>query len=439
MKVAVIGAGYVGLVTAAGFAEAGNEVVCIDTDSPRIRALQHGHLPIYEPSLDALVELNVNAGRLQFTDTYAEALHGVAAVFLTVGTPALPDGAADLSGLFAAVEQLVEHLSGACILIIKSTVPVGTNARIARAVRRCPHAIEVVSNPEFLKEGTALQDFFRPDRIVIGCWDAHTHAHRLMQRLYKPLNLDTDRIIWTQPTSAELIKYVSNAMLAMRISFMNEVATLCERVGADINTVRHGLGSDKRIGSKFLYASPGYGGSCFPKDVLAFVATGREHGVDLELAAVTHRVNEKQKGLLFRKLKRHFSGALHARRVAVWGVAFKPCTDDIRESPALTLIEALLSEGAEVCCHDPAALPALDAHFQGRIIVQPEAYEAARGADALVLVTEWREYQSANFERLRALMRGNVLLDGRNVWASYALGELGFHYEGIGIPRETWR
>jgi UDPglucose 6-dehydrogenase len=292
---------------------------------------------------------------------------------------------------------------------------------------------DVVSNPEFLKEGAAVSDFMKPDRIVIGCDDDDSFARDLMTRIYHPVSLSKERIIWMDPASAELTKYVANTMLAMRISFMNEVAALCERVGADVHLVRQGVGSDARIGAKFLYSGPGYGGSCFPKDVVALVHTGREQGVELELAAATDRVNQRQKGVIARKLKRvHFEGDLRGKRICIWGVAFKPQTDDIRESAALPLVEALLSEGAEVHAHDPEAMIHAKAVFGSRVTFHDDAYEAAREADALVLVTEWREYQNPDFERLRELMRRPLLLDGRNIWSTYKLRDMGFTYDAIG-------
>ncbi|MFW6197884.1 MAG: UDP-glucose dehydrogenase family protein, partial [Myxococcota bacterium] len=319
------------------------------------------------------------------------------------------------------------------VLVLKSTVPIGTNARVRRIVDGAAHRIHVVSNPEFLKEGDAVNDFMRPDRIVIGCDEDDAFARDVMGRLYHPVSMDRDRIVWMSAASAELTKYVANAMLAMRISFMNEVAGLCEKVGADVHEVRYGVGSDVRIGSKFLYAGPGYGGSCFPKDVKALVHTAREHGVELDLACGTDRVNDRQKGVLFRKLKQHFDGDLRGRRIAVWGLAFKPRTDDIREAPALTLIDTAVSEGATVVAHDPEAMDNARAHFGDRVTFVDDAYEAARDAEALVLVTEWRQYQNPEFDRLEELMARPLLIDGRNVWSEYGTRELGFTYEGIGV------
>jgi UDPglucose 6-dehydrogenase len=305
---------------------------------------------------------------------------------------------------------------------------------VRRIVAQATHRVHVVSNPEFLKEGSAVNDFMTPDRIVLGCDDDDEIAKDAMRRLYHPVSLSKDRIIWMDPASAELSKYVANTMLAMRISFMNEVASLCEKVGADVHRVRHGVGSDERIGPKFLYAGPGYGGSCFPKDVDALVHTARDQGIELELAAATARVNQRQKGVLARKLKQvHFGGDLRGKKICVWGVAFKPRTDDIRESPALQLIDALLAEGAEVHAHDPEARAQAAAHFGDRVTLHDDHYSAADGAHALVLVTEWREYQNPDFARLKASMARPLLVDGRNIWSSYGLRAQGFTYDGIGV------
>ena len=433
MKLCMVGTGYVGLVSGACFAETGADVVCADIDAAKVATLHGGKIPIAEPGLPEMVARNVAAGRLTFTADVAGAIRAADVVFIAVGTPRRSDGAADLQ----AVDRVAEMVAGSCahetVLVLKSTVPVGTNARVRRITKDAPHRIHVVSNPEFLKEGDAINDFMKPDRIVIGCDEDDEFAHDLMARVYHPVSLSHDRIIWMDPQSAELTKYVSNTMLAMRISFMNEVAALCEKVGADVHLVRRGVGSDERIGSKFLHAGPGYGGSCFPKDVGALVHTGHDHGIEIELAAATERVNLRQKSLLARKLKQgHFAGDLRGKRIAVWGLAFKPRTDDVRESPALQLIDVLLSEGAEVRAHDPWAMDHVRGIYGDRIVLTRDAYEAAEGADALVLVTEWRQYQNPDFERLKATMREPRILDGRNIWSTYGLRQMGFTYEGIG-------
>lgn len=433
MKICMIGSGYVGLVSGAGFAETGHEVVCADIDVAKIERLQRGEIPIFEPGLDGMVARNVAARRLSFSSDVPAAIAQAQVVFCAVGTPMRSDGAADLTAVDAVALEVARSASRECVLVMKSTVPVGTNARIRRLVAGASHPIHCVSNPEFLKEGDAIADFMRPDRIVVGIAPDDTFARDVMARLYHPLNLDTDRIVWMDPASAELTKYVANTMLAMRISFMNEIAMLCEKVGADIHHVRHGVGSDARIGPKFLYAGPGYGGSCFPKDVSALIHTARDHGIELELAVATDQVNRRHKGVLFRKLRMLFDGDLRGKRIAVWGIAFKPRTDDIRESPALTLIDSLLADGAEVAAHDPEARANARAMYGERIQLADDPYAAAEGADALVLVTEWRPYQNPDFERLKACMRRLVLLDGRNIWSGYGLRKLGFVYEGVGV------
>ncbi len=434
MKLCMVGTGYVGLVSGACFAETGNDVICADIDADKVAILEKGDIPIFEPGLDTMVERNRAAGRLSFSADPPKAMAESQVIFVAVGTPPRSDGAADLSAVDKVAETVAANVTQETVLVLKSTVPVGTNERVRRIVKDAKHRIHVVSNPEFLKEGDAINDFMKPDRIVIGCDDDDDFARDIMARLYHPVSLGQDRIIFMNPTSAELTKYVANTMLAMRISFMNEVAALCEKVDADVHAVRRGVGSDFRIGSKFLYAGPGYGGSCFPKDVVALVHTGREHGVEIELAAATDRVNQRQKGVLARKLKHvYFDGDLRGKKVCVWGIAFKPRTDDIRESASLQLIDALLAEGAEVHAHDPEAMDHARAVYGDRITLHEDAYAAAEKADALVLVTEWRMYQNPDFNRLKARMNRPLLLDGRNIWSTYKLANQGFTYEGIGV------
>ena len=434
MKLCVIGTGYVGLVSGACFAETGNDVVCVDIDAAKIERLRAGEIPIFEPGLAEMVSRNVAEKRLAFSSEVAAVIAVSEVVFVAVGTPPRSDGAADLQAVDKVADAVAANVTREIVLVMKSTVPVGTNARVRRIVKDAAHPIHVVSNPEFLKEGNALDDFMRPDRIIVGCDADDAFARDVMTRLYHPVTLSSDRFIFMDPSSAELTKYVANTMLAMRISFMNEVATLCEKVGADVHLVRKGVGSDERIGHKFLHAGPGYGGSCFPKDVVALVHTGHEHGVELELASATDRVNLRHKGTLARKLKQvHFEGDLRGKRIAIWGLAFKPRTDDVRESPALQLIEALLSEGAEVRAHDSEAMAGVRALYGDRITLVEDAYEAAEGADALVLVTEWRQYQNPDFARLRSLMKRPLLVDGRNIWSGYGLRKQGFTYDGIGV------
>jgi UDPglucose 6-dehydrogenase len=437
MKVCVIGAGYVGLVTGVGFAETGNNVVCADLDPGKIAALNRGETPIFEPGLEELIKRNIAGGRLTFTTSVEEAIMPAEVVFIAVGTPPRVDGAANLMAVDAVAEQVAKTAKRECVLVLKSTVPVGTNERVRKIVKSQrkdgDKPVHVVSNPEFLKEGDAISDFMRPDRIVVGCEESDAFARDVMRRLYHPLSLNQDRLVFMEPPSAELTKYVANTMLAMRISFMNEIAMLCEKVGADVNDVRIGVGSDSRIGPKFLYAGPGYGGSCFPKDVSALVHVAREYSMPLELAQATDTANQRQKGVLLRKLKQHFDGDLRGKKIAIWGIAFKPRTDDIRESSALTLIDGLLAEGAKVFAHDPEARENAKARFGDAINIVEQQYEALKDADALVLVTEWREYQNPDFERIKTEMRTPFLLDGRNIWSSYGLRRQGFAYSGIGV------
>ncbi len=434
MKICMVGTGYVGLVSGVCFAETGNDVVCADIDADKIASLCKGEIPIFEPGLEEMVHRNVKAGRLTFSADPGVAIAQAQVVFIAVGTPMRSDGGADLRAVDAVAEAVAAHVSQPTVLVLKSTVPVGTNERVRRITKDAKHAVHVVSNPEFLKEGSAIDDFMKPDRIVIGCGAEDDHARDVMRRLYHPVSLSSSRILFMDPASAELTKYVANTMLAMRISFMNEVSSLCEKVGADVHSVRQGVGSDSRIGRQFLYAGPGYGGSCFPKDVTALAYTAREHDIELELAGATDRVNQRQKGVLCRKLKqKHFDGDLRGKRICVWGIAFKPRTDDIREAPALQLIDTLLSEGATVAAHDPEAMAHARALYGDRIELCDDPYAAAKDADALVLVTEWRLYQNPDFARLKQLLARPLLVDGRNIWSTYKLAEQGFTYDGIGV------
>ena len=432
MKICVVGVGYVGLVTGAGFAEVGNHVVCVDVDEKKVEGLKRGELPIFEPGLEEMVARNTQQERLSFSSDPASAIAQTTIVFVAVGTPPRRDGGANLGFVDRVAETIAANATQETVLILKSTVPVGTNARIRNIVKHASHKIHVVSNPEFLKEGEAISDFLRPDRIVVGCDADDTHARDVMTRLYHPVCLNRDHMVWMNPESAELTKYVANTMLAMRISFMNEVAGLCEKVGADIHAVRQGISSDHRIGSKFLYAGPGFGGSCFPKDVAALVHTAREHDIELELAGATDRVNQRQKGVLLRKLRKHL-GDLRGHRIAVWGLAFKPKTDDIRESPATAFIDAVLCDGGTIIAHDPVAGDNARSHYGDEIEVTDDPYKAAENAEALVLVTEWRPYQSPDFERLKSTMARLLIIDGRNIWSTYQLRGLGFTYEGVGV------
>jgi UDPglucose 6-dehydrogenase len=426
----------VGLVTGTCFAATGQRVVCVDKDTSKIERLKRYEIPIYEPGLEEMVRENASAGRLTFSTDLAEAVRDVDLAFIAVGTPPTHDGEADLSAVFAVAEQLAEHATHDLVIVMKSTVPVGTNAQVQKLVAGAKHDIQVTSNPEFLKEGGAINDFMYPDRIVIGVRPGHHRAKQLMTRVYHPLNLSNTKIVWMNPESAEVTKYAANTMLAMRISFMNELAVLCEEVGADVQSVRMGVGSDPRIGPQFLHAGPGYGGSCFPKDVKALVAVARRHGIELELADATNRVNVRHRSFVVRKLKRHFGNDLAGKRIAIWGLAFKPGTDDIRESPSITTIEFLLNEGCEVVGHDPEAMANIKDLFGEQVTLVDDAYDGVEGADALLLLTEWREYQYPEFERIRERMRTPVILDGRNIWVTYNLGDQGFQYAGVGIQTD---
>lgn len=442
MKLCVVGTGYVGLVSGACYAESGQTVTCVDVDAAKIAALQAGRVPMHEPGLEELVQRSCKAGRLAFSTEVAAAVAAADVVCVAVGTPPHADGSVDLRMVDAVAATLRQHAQSDTIVLLKSTVPVGTNARVRHLLAGSGSRIAVVSNPEFLKEGDAVRDFMRPERIVIGC-DPDPQLQRRLSDLYHPFCLSHDRILWMDPASAELCKYTANTMLALRIAFMNEIASLCEAVGADVQQVRRAVGSDSRIGPRFLHAGPGYGGSCLPKDVRALVRTAHAHGIELQLAAAAEQANEHQKGVLLRKLQLLLDGQLRGRRIGLWGLTFKPETDDLRESPALVLIESLLDEGAEVVAHDPAGLDNARRLFEtrqlgdGRLHFAEEALAAAEGADALVLVTEWRQYQHPDFAALRACMRRPVLLDGRNVWSHYDLRARGFVYQGIGTQCET--
>jgi len=431
MKICVIGTGYVGLVAGAGFSDMGNDVTCCDIDGDKIVALQQGQVPIYEPGLDKLIAHNVQEGRLAFTTEISAAVAGAEVVVLAVGTPPAPDGSADLRYIFQAAESAARALSGWAVLVTKSTVPVGTGDKIEAIVRQhTRHEFAVAANPEFLKEGDAVNDFMKPDRVIVGTADPR--ALHTLQALYSPFTRSSDRILVMDRRSAELTKYAANAMLATRISFMNELAGLCDAVGADIELVRKGLGSDARIGTKFLYPGAGFGGSCFPKDLRAVIHTAKEAGTHLQVLAAVEAVNERQKHLLADRLREHFRGDLHGRRIAVWGLAFKPGTDDVREAAALVLIQDLLAAGAHVAATDPVAIPSARKILGERVEFLASNYQCAEGADALALVTEWRDYRRPNFERLHSLMRTPVVVDGRNVWEPSELRAAGFAYYGIG-------
>jgi UDPglucose 6-dehydrogenase len=431
MKIAVIGTGYVGLVTSTCLAESGNDVIGIDKDARKIEVLESGRLPIYEPGLLELVQRNRRDGRLAFTTSLAEGIAPAQIVFVAVGTPPAPDGSSDLASVWAVADLIAEHASGPKIVVLKSTVPVGTNAAFARRLEaRSGQALPVASNPEFLKEGAAVDDFMRPDRVVVGAHRPEV-ADRLRE-LYSPF-LRTERpFLVMSPESAEMTKYVANAMLATKISFINEMANLCEHVGADINDVRRGIGHDARIGFQFLFPGAGYGGSCFPKDVHSLISMARQLDVPVRLMEAVDRVNTAQKHVLAAKIRKHFSGALKDRTLAIWGLAFKPRTDDVREAPALTLIDELLSEGMKLRVHDPEAATNVRALYGDRLIYCDRPYGALEGADGLAIATEWQEFRHPDFEIMRRLMREQVIFDGRNLYEPKNLADLGFTYYSIG-------
>jgi UDPglucose 6-dehydrogenase len=435
MKVSVIGTGYVGLVAAAAFAEHGNDVLCADIDAGKIARLEQGEIPIYEPGLEELVERNAKAGRLRFTTSNAAAAKHGEVIFLAVGTPtAGAEGSANLSYLYEAAREIGQHLDHFAVLVDKSTVPVGTAEQVTRIVReQTSQDFVVASNPEFLKEGAAVDDFMHPDRVVIGTDDAR--ARELLTRLYQPFFRTSERILFMDPRSAEVTKYACNAYLAARVSFINDIANLCDAVGADVELVRRGMGSDPRIGNKFLFPGVGYGGSCFPKDTRALLNTAREHGLTLDIVAAAERINEGQKLVLVRKLRQHFGGQMAGKVVALWGLAFKPNTDDVREAPALRIVRTLASEGVRFRLHDPEATPNFIRELGdvgAEVLTFDDPYEAATGADALALVTEWRQFRSPDFDRLKQVLAGPALFDGRNQWDRAQLEGLGFRYYGIG-------
>ncbi|HTT03854.1 MAG TPA: UDP-glucose/GDP-mannose dehydrogenase family protein [Steroidobacteraceae bacterium] len=448
MKVSIFGCGYVGLVTGACLADVGNHVVCVDVDSSRIERLNRGEVPIHEPGLDAVIRRNRDAARLEFTTDVARAVEHGLFQLICVGTPPDEDGSADVRHIVAAARSIGAHLTRYAIVIIKSTVPVGTADRVREQVRTALSArkaavdFDVVSNPEFLKEGAALEDFVRPDRVVVGTDNPRTTE--LLRALYEPFTRNHDRLVTMSIRSAELTKYAANAMLATKISFMNELAAVAEQVGADIEDVRIGIGSDPRIGYSFIYPGIGYGGSCFPKDVKALIHTARQLGVEAKLLRAVETVNERQKRVLIEKLQEHFAGELSGRTFALWGLAFKPNTDDVREAPSRTLIEALLASGAHVRAYDPVAVSqahriyADGPHAQSLVFCK-DAYEAADGAQALLIATEWQEFRSPDYDRLRALLSRPVIFDGRNLYDPALMQRLGFEYYAIGRGRVVRR
>nr|WP_195460945.1 UDP-glucose/GDP-mannose dehydrogenase family protein [Alistipes sp. D31t1_170403_E11] len=436
MNIAIVGTGYVGLVSGTCFAEMGIDVTCVDIDRQKIDRLQNGEIPIYEPGLEDMVKRNVDAGRLHFTTDLATCLDKVEVVFSAVGTPPDEDGSADLKYVLAVARTFGQHIKKYTILVTKSTVPVGTAQKVKTAIqeelakRGEKIDFDVASNPEFLKEGAAVKDFMTPDRVVVGT--ESMRARKIMTRLYKPFMLSGERMIFTDIPSAEMIKYAANSMLATRISFMNDIANLCEKVGADVNMVRKGIGSDTRIGRKFLYAGCGYGGSCFPKDVKALIRTAEQNGYEMKVLKAVEEVNEKQKSILFEKLQKHYDGNLKGKTIALWGLAFKPETDDMREAPALVLIDKLVTAGCAVKVYDPISMPECKRRIGDKVVYCRDMYDAAVDADVLLLVTEWKEFRMPSFAVLKKTMADKIIIDGRNIYDKEEVAEHGFTYYKIG-------
>ncbi|MBY5950926.1 UDP-glucose/GDP-mannose dehydrogenase family protein [Algoriphagus sp. NF] len=437
MKIAVVGTGYVGLVSGACFADVGIEVTCVDIDQKKIDKLKNGIMPIYEPGLEEIVIRNYKSGRLHFSTDLGEAIQGAEVAFIAVGTPPGEDGSADLKYVLAVADEIGQKMTDYIVVATKSTVPVTTGEKVRATIKAAldkrgsdlPFA--VASNPEFLKEGAAVEDFLKPDRIVIGVDDER--AEKIMQRLYKPFQLSGERIIYMDIPSAEMTKYAANAMLATKISFMNDIANLCEKVGADANMVRKGIGSDPRIGNKFIYPGVGYGGSCFPKDVKAIIKTAKEYGYDLRVLQSVEDVNDDQKHILASKVKSHFGEDLSGMTFAMWGLSFKPNTDDMRESPAAVIIDELRAAGAKVRAYDPKAMEEAKEHYIfDKVTYCNDAYDACVDADALLLVTEWSEFRIPSWEAVAKLLKNKVVFDGRNIYDKKYLASLGFTHFGIG-------
>lgn len=431
MKIAVVGTGYVGLVTGTCFAETGNQVTCVDINQEKVQQMQAGKIPIYEPGLDDLFQRNTQEGRLHFTTSLKEGIEGAKVIFLALPTPPGADGSADLKYILQVANDLGPILSDYTVIIDKSTVPVGTSDKVRAAIaKNATVEFDVVSNPEFLREGVAVEDFMKPDRVVIGTQS--DRAKDLMSRLYAPLVRQGNPIIFMDERSAELTKYAANAFLATKITFMNEIANLCELVGANVDEVRKGIGTDSRIGKRFLFAGIGYGGSCFPKDVQALAKTSAENDYEFKILDSVMKVNDKQKTKLIPPLTKHFKGDLAGKKIAMWGLAFKPYTDDIREAPALYNIDALLELGASVSAYDPEAMGHVKQLLGDKITFTKNPYEALEGADALLIVTEWPQFRTPDFERMDSLLKNKVIFDGRNLYELNQMQELGYTYYSIG-------
>ncbi|WP_108821339.1 UDP-glucose/GDP-mannose dehydrogenase family protein [Dysgonomonas sp. Marseille-P4361] len=438
MKIVIVGTGYVGLVTGTCFAEMGTDVTCVDIDEKKIENLRNGIIPIYEPGLEDLVKSNYKSGRLKFATDLSSVVNDVDIIFSAVGTPPDEDGSADLRYVLDVARTIGQNINKYIVVVTKSTVPVGTAQKVKSVIReeldkrgKTDIEFDVASNPEFLKEGAAVQDFMRPDRVVVGT--ESEKAKKMMEKLYSPFMLNNYRIIFTDIPSAEMIKYAANAMLATRISFMNDIANLCEIVGADVNMVRKGIGTDTRIGTKFLYAGCGYGGSCFPKDVKAIIKTGEKYGYKLELLEAVENVNERQKHILFQKLMDYYDGNIKGKTIALWGLSFKPKTDDMREAPSLVLIDQILKAGGKVKAYDPIAIEETKRRIGDTIEYAKDAYDATVDADAILLVTEWNEFRLPSWSVIKKTMKKPVVFDGRNIYNKNELKDLGFDYSGIGI------
>ena len=433
MKITIIGTGYVGLVTGACLAESGNNVICVDIDDEKVGRLNQGKLPFYEPGLGDLAMRNVKEERLRFTTNFEEGIQNSLLIFIAVGTPPNADGSSDLSAIFSVAEGIGKAMNGYKIVITKSTVPVGTTRRIKEVISGLTdQQFDVVSNPEFLKEGNAVNDFMKPDRIIIGVEDIR--IAEIMKELYAPFVRTENPIIIMDIESAEMTKYAANTLLATKISFMNEIANLCEQVGADVENVRKGIGADKRIGYQFLFPGVGYGGSCFPKDIKALIKTAENSGYNLKIAKAVEEVNFAQREKFFKKIYDYFGGHLEGKKIAVWGLSFKPGTDDMREAPSISIINRLLEHGVEVRVHDPKANGTAEAIFGEHITYFTNPYDSLQSAEALVLVTEWPEFRNPNFRRMKELMKDPVVFDGRNIYNPTRLRETGFIYYGVGRP-----
>lgn len=432
MKLTVIGTGYVGLVAGACLADMGNEVICVDNDLEKLKKLEQGIIPIYEPALEELVKSNFLEKRLTFSSDIDKAVKASQVCFIAVGTPQEEDGSADLKYVFDVAESIAKSMNGYKVIVDKSTVPVGTAEKVTELIKKhTNHPFDVVSNPEFLKQGNAVEDFLKPDRVIIG--SNSERATKIMQEIYSPFLRTANRVVLMDVKSAEMTKYAANSFLATKISFMNEIANLCEKVGADAEMVRVGISTDTRIGNKFLFPGLGYGGSCFPKDVKALIKTGAENGIEMSIIQSTDKVNKRQRELFIEKIKAHFNNQLSGKTFAIWGLAFKPKTNDMREAPSITIINELLKCGAKIKAYDPKAIETAEAIFENKITYATSSYDATEGADALLLLTEWNEFRRPDFDRIKSLMKTPIIFDGRNQYDGKRLIEKGFKYKAIGL------